>query len=546
MSLNSGGSSPLGVSDDSPVDELDEQLVAYLDGELEPSERSEIESRLGRDEYLRKRLRDLQEGWELLDELPTASPSPTLLETTMRMAALEATGEAPPSPRSDGRKPLLNNWARSKTVWIGLLAVAGFVIGAVAVRLNDTLRFERELRELPIAMQVDAYLHAGDLELMRLLMQLPKWQETVAVADQLGEWDFTLPRTIRQATPEQRRALLPQLSLEDQQEVVESWRRFRSLDDADRRTVTAVVDRVGQQSDSDALQATMNRYALWRQSLPPAERAVVEGPDTPERRRVIENALQRTMRQWTQQTARTLSEEDTDSIYQSLRQIARLRLRSLDLRGDTMEEQILRAFVRGEESASPVMETIFLRRLFEMSDYGPPGRDPAPPPRRGPGEEQPPRDRSATDQADTGVSPVDGRSDRSEPEPSAPRRPPGRSRPPGPPGFDFFSPPTGPLTSVTDPIRGPLSDDELWLIEVDLSPELGELIAAASAIEGLREELLLSWAEEALRRMRRSVSGTTLTERYELLDPSRRDLLDLLPPDRILRSLSDDRRRRRP
>ncbi len=39
MSLNDGGPIPAGVSDDLPVDALDEQLVAYLDGELEPAER---------------------------------------------------------------------------------------------------------------------------------------------------------------------------------------------------------------------------------------------------------------------------------------------------------------------------------------------------------------------------------------------------------------------------------------------------------------------------------------------------------------------------
>src|SRR5690606_2215355 len=93
MNPSNGGRLAGNLSDDSPVDELDERLVAYLDGELEPEDRKALEVQLGRDADLRARLRTLQDGWELLDALPLATPSPVLLESTLRMAAIEATDQ---------------------------------------------------------------------------------------------------------------------------------------------------------------------------------------------------------------------------------------------------------------------------------------------------------------------------------------------------------------------------------------------------------------------------------------------------------------------
>jgi hypothetical protein len=70
-------------------------------------------------------------------------------------------------------------------------------------------------------------------------------------------------------------------------------------------------------------------------------------------------------------------------------------------------------------------------------------------------------------------------------------------------------------------------------------------LAAVADIGTLREDLLRSWAEESMRRMSWNRSGTTLNERYLLLDPARRDQLDLLPPSEIIQSLrAEDGRRR--
>jgi len=503
------------LDDDAPIDEVDEQLVAYLDGELRPQERAELEQRLGHDSNLRARLRTLQNGWDLLDDLPMATPSAVLLESTIRMAATTATLGKP----STQERPLKRVF-ESKVFWLTLLTMLAFGIGAGGARVREAIRFRTELTELPIAIHTDAYLHATDLALMRTLMQMPQWQQTVSIAERFGEWDFRLHQQIDLATIPERQKLLQQLPLEHQQVVLQSWQQFEKLDASDRRLVMETAERVAAQSDAENVLATMDRFARWRDSLAPAQRDLIASGDLDQRMRAIEESLQRTVRLWTQQTSRLLTDNDIETIYHALRHIARLRILAIDFTGLPMVPPALRSFGSKDQMMEPRTEAFFLRRLFESVEPMPSDSNPR-----------------LANPSDRDAGAVSGGNSRGGNEPS-------RFGPP--PGLDFLAPTLGALRPVIDQMRGPLREDELWMIESVLSDELTEFLAAAGGIESLQEELLRSWADETLRRTASNRSGTTVSERYELLDPSRRDQLDLLPPDKMLESLRDDDRRRRP
>lgn len=480
------------LEDDSPVDPMDEQLVAYLDGELSPEERGELESRLGRDAVLRRRLRTLQRGWDMLDELPMATPSAVLLESTIRMAAMEASRG--PMAHAQTRWP---RWVRSRRLWIATIALACFGMGVGGARLQQHYQFRRQLTELPIAMHLDAYLNASDLSLMRTLMDLPQWNKAVEIAERFGEWDFALHHKIDRATVTQRKQLLRELPIEHQQVVMQSWQRYEKLEPTAKANVVETARRVSDQGDSAELLETMDRFARWRETLAPTQRDQIATGEVANRIRAIEESLQRTTRQWTQQTSRLLSDEDIETIYHVVRQIARLRIERLDL-SHIPAATGLRLFGSKDQIMDSRTEAIFLRRMF----------DPNPPP--------PP------------------------PSPS-----PAGERPSEPRGFDFMSQALA-IRPLLDQLRGPLHDNELWMIESVLGDELTEFLSAASEIESLREELLRSWTDESLRRIEFRRSGRTISERYELTDPATRDVLDLLPPDKILESLRNESPRRRP
>src|SRR5436309_16121369 len=72
------------------ADELHEQLVAYLDGELDAEQTRQFEERLARDANLRRELLLLQRSWDMLDRLPRADVDAKFTRTTVEMIAVAA------------------------------------------------------------------------------------------------------------------------------------------------------------------------------------------------------------------------------------------------------------------------------------------------------------------------------------------------------------------------------------------------------------------------------------------------------------------------
>ena len=66
-----------------------EELVAYLDGELEPARQLQVERRLADDADYRGELIRLQRSWDLLDQLPRADTDEEFTKSTITMAALQ-------------------------------------------------------------------------------------------------------------------------------------------------------------------------------------------------------------------------------------------------------------------------------------------------------------------------------------------------------------------------------------------------------------------------------------------------------------------------
>lgn len=83
--------------DDSDLDPVDAELIAYLDGELEPDDAQRIEGRLAADPQLRARAEALRRSFALLDFLPKPEPSATFTTRTLdKIPAIKATSAGKP------------------------------------------------------------------------------------------------------------------------------------------------------------------------------------------------------------------------------------------------------------------------------------------------------------------------------------------------------------------------------------------------------------------------------------------------------------------
>jgi uncharacterized membrane protein affecting hemolysin expression len=160
------------MSDSSPKRELiDEELVAYLDGELTPEQSQQVEARLGTDPEYRQRLRQLEHTWELLDELPPTDPTATFTRSTLEMVVSRATKDQNQLSKNIFTIPL------RVIVMLGLpLALGAASYGLT--RWYQSVPYADLLKDLTIIENVDVYSKAEQIEFLELLRQEGLFVET--------------------------------------------------------------------------------------------------------------------------------------------------------------------------------------------------------------------------------------------------------------------------------------------------------------------------------------------------------------------------------
>ncbi len=149
--------------DETEISDLDSDLVAYLDGELDPEASRAIEERLAKDESARSRLRALERSWDALDELPRAAVDESFTRSTVEMIAISASTEV---DEMEADHP-----ARRKRRWI-----ASAVAVAAAAAIGFSLVYfawpdpNRQLVEdLPVLEHLDEYTQVRDIDFLRRL-----------------------------------------------------------------------------------------------------------------------------------------------------------------------------------------------------------------------------------------------------------------------------------------------------------------------------------------------------------------------------------------
>ncbi|MBL9090267.1 MAG: hypothetical protein JNL96_03530 [Planctomycetaceae bacterium] len=128
--------------------EARERLNAYLDGELQAEERSDIERDLAADAELQDEFRRLQRAWDLLDELPRADVNASFTQSTVEMIALDTADEIA-ATQAKPRGALLDRWLIAGGVLAA--AIGGFLaVDAWRGRPDDAL-----LRDLRVIENID-------------------------------------------------------------------------------------------------------------------------------------------------------------------------------------------------------------------------------------------------------------------------------------------------------------------------------------------------------------------------------------------------------
>ncbi|MBI1315054.1 hypothetical protein GC176_27500 [bacterium] len=152
-----------------------ENLVAYLDGELNDDDASRVEETLTEQALIRQEVEKLTRVWELLDLLPEGKASATFTERTLFAVQTQlGKGEGEDADtrpidtmRSSHWKRRLRRIALRTAAFLGLLIVAS--AGFNGAFRRDTAPMDQLLNDLPVIERLDQYREVGDLEFLKAL-----------------------------------------------------------------------------------------------------------------------------------------------------------------------------------------------------------------------------------------------------------------------------------------------------------------------------------------------------------------------------------------
>ena len=257
-----------------------EELLAYLDGELDAESRRRMDDQLSASGELRQRLKEHQQTWDLLDELPRATVDDSFTRTTVEMVAIQAGDAVSQAQRTNRRRQHLA-W-----VLVVLSATAAGVVGFAYTAQKLAEPNDQIVEDLPIIEHLDAYKNAGSVEFLRRLdehnlfheddgnassrranigiLSAALWSVAFASAPAVGSADETM---------DQRRARLEKMSSLEKDELLRNHKRLEQLKLEQQKQLRDLEQQLANDPQGDRLRKVMLQYHEWLRALPSAERA---------------------------------------------------------------------------------------------------------------------------------------------------------------------------------------------------------------------------------------------------------------------------------
>lgn len=140
---------------------LEEQLSAYLDGELDDASVQEIERLLAADPRVRETLQRMERTWDVLDKLEEAEVDEQFTRTTLEMVAVAAEEAIQRQEEEIPRRK------RRQRIVAGASLTAAAAAGFLAVAMLWPNPNEDLIRHLPVLQDLDQYRQVQDIEFLR-------------------------------------------------------------------------------------------------------------------------------------------------------------------------------------------------------------------------------------------------------------------------------------------------------------------------------------------------------------------------------------------
>lgn len=256
------------------AEQLNEQLSAYIDGELSPEETVVLEQRLAADEKLRKRLAGLKNNWGLLESLPRENVSSRFTASTVEMVAIRATA----NNSLDTSTAI--DWASRNPRWLFILTAAllagffGYVVTRVITNtspVNGLIENRNALliKHLNFLEHFPEYQLTDDINFLTKLYQMEYFSSLTQVA--------AYPAIVKQAqdSNEEARTRILGMNSGEKNRVHRNYLGFLQLPEPEQKRLLILHDTLLAAPNTEVLSKVLITYSRWYQQLDPLEQVEI-------------------------------------------------------------------------------------------------------------------------------------------------------------------------------------------------------------------------------------------------------------------------------
>jgi len=243
-------------SNPKPDQTLHEELVAYLDGELDAESCRQLEERLTKDDGARKELRQLEKVWDMLEQLPRSEVGEKFTKTTVEMVAVAVRKDLDAEQRAIPAKRL--RWGVLAAASVLLAGLVGF--GAMVALLPD--KNAALLNELPVIEDLELLQKAESIAFLQGLHD-----QGIFVSDLAST---AIDEQPPEETLPERRARVESLGVMDRERLQRLFTQFQALPVGEQARLRQLHKQI---YASPELYQTLLQYFEWLKNLQSSERA---------------------------------------------------------------------------------------------------------------------------------------------------------------------------------------------------------------------------------------------------------------------------------
>ncbi|MBU6174842.1 MAG: hypothetical protein KGQ60_13615 [Planctomycetes bacterium] len=261
---------------------VDEQLTAYLDGELSASDATALEKRLVDEESLRLRLAELRKAYELLDELPETPYNQRFTQSTLEHVVedFRKSESLPKTTPLEGRGPS-HQAKKSNLSWnFGIALISSIAIGAVAGGLWQFMQHSRQVQDLNLVANVTGLLDVDELTVAK---ELSKEQTAIKYLQDYYS-DYFIPPAPKSISD--RITWISSLTPVQQAKLSYNRELLAKLDSSTYRRIDAIEKQIESSESQEALHETIRVVGLVMDSNQNSERLALDGMKQSTRMRV--------------------------------------------------------------------------------------------------------------------------------------------------------------------------------------------------------------------------------------------------------------------